>query len=40
MTTQAAYRQLLDDLITDITALRVAFAEYRSSFPPPPPLDS
>ena len=40
MTTQAAHGQLLDDLITYIVALRADFAEYRTSFPPPPPSDS
>ena len=40
MTTQAAYRQILDGLITEIVALRVDFSKYRSAFPPPPPFDS
>ena len=38
MMTQAAYRQLLDFLISDLAALRVDFSKYTSSFPPPPPL--
>ena len=36
MTTQATHRQLLDELITEVVALRVDFTEYRSAFPPPP----
>ena len=39
MTTQAAYGQLLDELITEVIALRAGFTENRSSFPPPPPSD-
>ena len=39
MTTQAAHRQLLDELITKVATLRADFAEYRSAFPPPPPFD-
>ena len=39
MMMQVAYGQLLDSLITDVAALKVDFSEYRSSFPPPPPLD-
>ena len=39
MTTQVAHGQLLDDLISNVAALRVEFTEYRSSFLPPPPLD-
>ena len=34
--TQAAHRQLLDELITEVTTLRADFTEYRSVFPPPP----
>ena len=34
MTTQAAHGQLIDDLFTEVAALRTNFAEYRSSFPP------
>lgn len=40
MTTQAAHGQLLDELLTEVTTLRIDFDEYRSAFPPPPPLDS
>ena len=36
MTTQAAHRQLLDELITEVATLRVDFTEYRSAFPPLP----
>jgi len=39
MTAQVAHGQLFDDLISNVAALRVDFTEYRSSFPPPPPLD-
>ena len=35
MTTQAAYGQLLDELITEVAALRAYFTEYKSVFPPP-----
>ena len=37
MTTQTAHGQLLDELMTEVAALRADFAEYRSVFPPPPP---
>lgn len=40
MTTQAAHGQLLDDLITDVAALKANFTEYKSSFLSPPPLDT
>ena len=40
MMTQAAYGQLLDGLIAEVTALREDFLEYRSAFPPPSPSDS
>ena len=39
MTTQVAYRHLLDELITEVATLRVNFSKYRSIFPPPPPTD-
>ena len=39
MTTQAAYGQLFDKLISNVAALRADFSEYRSAFPPPPPYD-
>ena len=39
MTTQATHGQLIDELLTEVVALRVDFAEYRSAFPPPPPSD-
>ena len=35
MTTQAAYGQLLDELIAEVAALRVDFTKYKSAFPPP-----
>ena len=38
--TQAAYSQLLDELISEVAALRADFTEYKSAFPPPPPSDS
>ena len=34
MTIQATYRQLMDELLMEVTSLRVDFAEYRSVFPP------
>ena len=37
MTTQATHRQLIDELLIEVTALRVDFAKYRSTFPTPPP---
>lgn len=37
MTTQAAYGQLLGELIFEVAALRADFSECRSFFPPPPP---
>ena len=40
MTTQAAHGQLLNELLAEFTSLRTDFDEYRSAFPPPPPLDS
>ena len=40
MTTQATHRQLIDELLTEVTALKVDFAKYRSGFLPPPPSDS
>ena len=39
MTTQTAHRQLLNELLTDVTSLRANFVEYRSAFLPPPPSD-
>ena len=39
MTTQVAHGQLLDELITEVIALRANFSKYRSAFPPPPPFD-
>ena len=39
MTTQVAHGQLLDELISNVAALRADFSEYRSVFPPPPPYD-
>ena len=36
ITTQVTHRQLLDELITEVAALRADFTEYRSAFPPPP----
>ena len=40
MTTQAAHGQLLDELLTEVAAMRAGFAEYKSVFPPPPPSDA
>ena len=37
MTTQATHRQLIDELLIEVAALRVDFAKYRSTFPTPPP---
>ena len=39
MTTQAAHRQLLDELITKLAALIANFSKYRSVFPPLAPSD-
>ena len=39
MTTQAAYGQLIDELLTEVVALRADFAENKSDFPPPLPFD-
>ena len=39
MTTQAAHGQLLDELITEVAALRMDFFVYRSAFPPLPSSD-
>ena len=39
MMTDTAYGQLLDELITEVVALRSDFTEYWRSFPPPPPSD-
>ena len=39
MTTQAAHGQLLDELLTEVVALRADFVDYRSAFPRPPPSD-
>ena len=36
MTTQVAHVQLIDEILTEVVALRADFAEYRSAFPPPP----
>ena len=40
MTTQAAHEQLLDELLTEVAALKTNSDEYRSIFPPPPPSNS
>ena len=40
MMTQAAHRELLDELISEVAALGADFTECRSAFPPPPPSDS
>nr|POE66419.1 hypothetical protein CFP56_29266 [Quercus suber] len=37
--TQATHGQLIDELLSEIAALRADFAKYRSAFPPPPPSD-
>ena len=37
--TQAAHGQLIDEPLSKIAILRANFAEYRSTFPPPPPFD-
>ena len=37
MTTQATHRQLIDELLIEVAALRADFAKYRSTFPTPPP---
>ena len=39
MTTQAAYGQLLDELLTEVAFLRADFLNYKSVFPPPPPFE-
>ena len=39
MTTQAAYGQLLNELLTEVASLRENFMEYSSAFPPPPPFE-
>ena len=39
MTTSAAQRQLLDELLTEVASLRADFSDYRSSFLPPPPFE-
>ena len=39
MTTQVAYGQLLDELLTEVSFFRVDFVEYRSDFPSPPPFE-
>ena len=39
MTSQVAHGQLIDELLTEVVALRADFAEYRSAFSPPPPFD-
>ena len=39
MTTQVANGQLIDEILTEVVALRADFAEYRSAFPPPPLSD-
>lgn len=36
MTTQVAYEQLIDELLTMVAAFRADFAKYRIAFPPPP----
>ena len=40
ITTQAAHGQLLNELITEVVALRADFTKYRNAFPPLPPLNS
>ena len=40
MTTQPTHRQLIDELLTEVTTLKVDFAKYRNGFLPPPPSDS
>ena len=40
MTTKAAHEQLIDELLTEVTALRANFTENGSAFPPPLPSDS
>ena len=40
MTPQAAYRQLLHGLLTEVAAMRADLAHYRCSIPPFPPSDS
>ena len=39
MTSQVAHGQLIDELLTEVVALRADFAECRSAFSPPPPFD-
>ena len=39
MTTQTAHGQLINELLTEVAALRADFAEYRSAFQPPLPFD-
>ena len=39
MTTQVANGQLINEILTEVVALRADFAEYRSAFPPPPLSD-
>nr|POE83257.1 alpha-n-acetylglucosaminidase [Quercus suber] len=39
MTTQVAHGQILNDLISNVATLKADFTGYRSSFPPPPPLN-
>ena len=40
MTTQGAHGQLIDELLTEVAALRADFTEYRSAFSPPPSSDA
>ena len=40
MTTQAPHGQLLDELISEVAALRMDFDEYKGAFPPTSPSDS
>ena len=40
MSTQATHGQLIDELLTEVTAMRADFAKNRSAFPPYPPFYS
>ena len=39
MTTQVTHRQFINELLTEVAALRADFVEDRSAFPPFPPFD-
>ena len=39
MTTRVTHRQFINELLTEVAALRADFAEDRSAFPPSPPFD-